>query len=362
MSATATVAASSSPTRRRGGFSPFPHQVLSDWPRLVSGDTQIYSIMLIVSETLGAVPDKQGRKPEWSRSITNEELANHCRCRSVRTVEIAIKDLVDRKVIRRKKSTSGGYAYQVPFETWPELPDRQCKVVAMPTGVEEPEQEPETENDTVAPSDKPIQVFDKLQHVKPGARPKAKQLPALSSQLRVFSDCDITYNALLRPSKGILEVHIQKAESQTNGEENRKALRKTVSKAKIPQESAGDNRTIQALRDYFGDMVIAGQIASAAIIRRTAEALGDDLGALPFFERAVHSVTSITGWGIFPTLAARARQAYHVRKNRSRPEPNNTGCENCVDGMVTWETGHRLARPKPCTCVAGKRQQACQSA
>lgn len=124
--------------KRRNGFTPSPNACLWDWPRLVSGDAQVFSLQYINSETLGAIRDKGTPPPAWSRVITNEELAAFCRC-TVRAIEMALSDLIGRTVLERKKIPGKGFAYHIPFDRWPELPDRPSKVVAIdtPTGVEE---------------------------------------------------------------------------------------------------------------------------------------------------------------------------------------------------------------------------------
>src|SRR5208337_1091950 len=70
------------------------------------------------------------RASDWTRCIAKEEMAEYCDS-TVRAIEIALNDLVGRNVVSRKR-VQGGYAYGIPFDTWPELPDRPAKVVEMP--------------------------------------------------------------------------------------------------------------------------------------------------------------------------------------------------------------------------------------
>jgi hypothetical protein len=207
---------------------------MMDWPRLASGDAQVFSLMYIVQECSWQA------KVNWSRPIRNEELAQFGRC-TVRAIEIGINDLVARKVVLRKKS-KGGYSYYVPFETWPELPDRPPKVVPI-TG--EPEELPDdtegTDGSTLAGVVLP--VYEKPQRLRGGARPRAKELPAPAAKLRLTSNTDVEFTAFMRD--GHLDIALtvpRHGENQANGKRNeiRNAVAKSSDvKQSIPKKPAG---------------------------------------------------------------------------------------------------------------------------
>jgi hypothetical protein len=193
--------------QRRQGFTPLPNECLWDWSRLVSGDAQVMSILYINSE-LHPVREKGQPPPKWTRSITYEELAAFCRC-TVRAVDYAFKDLVERKVIVRKK-TAQGFAYAIPFETWPELPDRPPKVVS----IADPEQaEEESEEEANKPRGQVLPVFSKPQKVRAGGRTRPKELPAAAGKLQFEAENEIEFDA--RMCDGILTIRA-KGESEAN--------------------------------------------------------------------------------------------------------------------------------------------------
>ena len=74
--------------QRRKGFTPFPNDVLMDWPRLLSGNAQVFTVMYIDSETTGAVRARGTDPPYWSRPISTDELAAFARC-TVRAMQLA---------------------------------------------------------------------------------------------------------------------------------------------------------------------------------------------------------------------------------------------------------------------------------
>lgn len=192
---------------RRKGFAPLPNECLWDWSRLVSGDAQVLSILFINAE-LHPPREKGQPAPKWTRAITNEELAAFGRC-TVRAIETAFKDLIERKVVTRKK-TAQGFAYAIPFETWPELPDRPSKIIP----IADPEQaEEESEEEANKPRGQVLQVFAKPQKVRAGGRTRPKELPAAAGKLQFEAQSEIEFDA--RMCDGILTIRA-KSEHEAN--------------------------------------------------------------------------------------------------------------------------------------------------
>jgi hypothetical protein len=199
--------------QRRKGFTPFPNDVLLDWPRLLSGNAQIFTVMYLNSETTGAVRTRGTEPPYWSRPINNEELAGFARC-SVRAIQLAVDELVERKVIERKSSFRGAFRYHIPFDVWPSLPDRPTNVVPISAESEEPEEESEEES---RPTGQVVPVFSKPQRLRGGARPRPKELPGAASKLRVTSNGEIEYMGTLCDGVLSIELNIPKGEDSAKG-------------------------------------------------------------------------------------------------------------------------------------------------
>ena len=250
--------------QRRKGFTPFPNDVMQDWPRLVSGDAQVFSVMVIVSETVGAVRERGTAPPYWSRPISNDELAGFCRC-TVRAIEMALKDLLARKVLLRKRA-SGGYAYHVPFETWPDLPDRPPKVVSISGD------DVEDQLDDDGPADslkgKVMPVFEKPQRVRGGARPRAKELPAAASKLRLTSNEEIEYTAHMCDGQLNIELNITAAE-QIKSEAKRNGFRSDGGKSQITKH--GDAGDAARFGEFQQACNVAGLSGSRADIHAAAK-------------------------------------------------------------------------------------------
>ena len=162
---------------RRNGFQQLPHNSLWDWSRLASGDAQTLSILYINAELYCPRP-KGTPPPRWTRAIPTEEFAAFARC-TVRAIQTAFEDLIERKVIVRRKM-AGGYAYGIPFESWPELPDRPSKVVELPEAAPKPADE-ETDEETKRTRGEVVPVYTEPQHIKPGKRTRRKELPNCKS-------------------------------------------------------------------------------------------------------------------------------------------------------------------------------------
>ena len=94
-------------------------------------------------------------------------------------------------------------------------------------------------------------------------------------------------------------------------ETERNSQQRSVPHARKDQSSALAE-LIRAISEYFGDTTIAGKKADAAIIARTATALGD-IRALPTFREKVQDWTRAnapTSWGIMPLMAADAHELW----------------------------------------------------
>jgi hypothetical protein len=219
--------------QRRKGFTPFPNDVLLDWPRLASGDSQVFTLMYLNSETTGAARAPKTAPPYWSRPITTEELAAFARC-SVRAVQLAVEDLAGRKVIERKRASGGAWLYHIPFDKWPRLPDRPPKVVLISGDAEDAEED--TDPDASSTKGQVIPVFDKPQRVRAGARPRPRELPAAAGKLRLTSSSEIEYTASL--CDGLLMVDLRVPEGETKANTKRNKFRFDPGKSKKTQETA----------------------------------------------------------------------------------------------------------------------------
>ena len=102
----------------------------------MSGSVQMTAVIFINSE-IHIPREDTTKEPYWTRPITHAELATVCRC-TVRAVEIKLKDLMERKVVEGKR-TSSGFRYHIPFEKWHELPDMVAveEIPSQPAPVDE---------------------------------------------------------------------------------------------------------------------------------------------------------------------------------------------------------------------------------
>jgi hypothetical protein len=210
--------------QRRNGFTPFPNNVLLDWPRLLSGNAQIFTVMYLNSETTGAARARGTEPPYWSRPIPTEELAGYARC-TVRAIQLALDELVSRKVIERK-----GLRYHLPFETWPALPDRPANVVPISEEAEDAEED----TDDAAVGGQVLTVFAKPQRVRSGHRPRPKELPAPAGKLRVTADSEVEYTGTI--CAGILHLEFKIPKSEHEAKEKRNIFQNRGSKSNKPQE------------------------------------------------------------------------------------------------------------------------------
>jgi hypothetical protein len=374
MSAAAPVRSDLLPQRRRG-FTPFPNEALLDWPRLVSGDAQFLSLILINSETLGVPRDRGTEPPKWSRAITTEEFAAFAHC-TVRAIEIALADLSDRKVIERKKVPGKGFAYHIPFNTWPDLPDRpapkRAELVTMPES-EPAEEETQPEKTTAKP------VAGPKQSVKPNTSTRPVELPCPVIKLRwERSNNGFEYESYAL--NGILTIRPiwqEKANAKsTKGEQSPKSTSGSVAaNLKIPHVSF----------EKFEDMALKCQLpASKSDLVKTrkiwAGALTPDGWDAPM--NAEDRANAFKGLedrfisGEYPAKPEYRKLLVNYLKDRvwerkprvtrktalvaRAPRPVEYDCALCFDsGLIVPNTGNQaqdLENATPCKCKAGRKR------
>jgi hypothetical protein len=364
-----SAAAQILPRPRRKGFSPFPNEVLQDWARLVSGDAQVFSLMLIVSETLGAVPENENRKPEWSRSISSVEFADFARC-SVRAIQAAIEDLVSRKVLERRGPKTAP-RYRIPFESWPELPDRPAKIVTL-EAANEPEQDTAEEAEQRTRG-KVIPVYDKPVRFKRGSRPRPKELPAPAGKLRILTDQDVECSAQM--CDGLLDIHLNVVLPESGANKKREQTQSTAllppkSLKHIPRPNFEQFET-WALKCEMS--CSPADLAKARKIWASAKPCAD--GKLLTAEEMKAALQGLEDRFISGELPGSAEfrplpQNYlanklwlrPLRKTRSLPRKKTASesfdCGKCFDtGLIVPDTGNQsrdMENARPCTCEAGK--------
>jgi hypothetical protein len=308
------------PIERRRGFTPLPNQSLPDWPRLVSGDAQMLSILFINSEL--HLPRKTGEPAlKWTRPISKEELAAFVRC-TVRAIEIAFKDLLARKVLLSKKAGPGVWRYAIPFETWPELPDRPWKVVPI---VESEQAEEETEEEAKKPRGEVIPVYSKPQKLRAGTRSRPKDVPGIVGKLQLEAGSEIEFDARL--CDGILTVRakgeLAANEGRTKGAENRNTFRKLANQA----TENTDNSNFPALHQILDNYCLRhhGTIPNDKLLGKIQASLGET--ALNHFWAVIQA--RIRGGKVIPMAlfinlaedAARGAKATEPTKPKEAPKP-----------------------------------------
>lgn len=323
----------------RNGFAPVLNQYLYHWPRLLSGDAQTMSVLFINSELHAPRPNARVSEPlQWTRAITNEELAGFVRC-TVRAIEIALSDLIERKVIERKRAR-GGFSYSIPFSSWPELPDRPSKVVPIPEKVQEAEEEPEEE--TVRPRGVIEAVFETPQVVKPGKRTRKRELPNSKSaswiQMEVEGEVPQQFYPYL--CDGVLVVRVKgevtEKGRQTEGEQKRNTFRK--SGPQVPTKST--KRTFETLHSLLDDYCLHhhGTIPNDKLLSKIQAALGK--ATVEQFRtvcRAKMRSGKSIPMGLFVNLAEDARLAAETRKSgpaESEVSPTRADTVEITDEMV----------------------------
>jgi hypothetical protein len=108
--------------KRRAGYTPLDHrQVFYNLSRLTAGKTQVLCILYVLQATAGVSRAAGESAPLESQPISTEEFAWFAGEKDLRTVQAALKDLCDRKVLLRRIATRGEYIYSAPVQTWEKL-------------------------------------------------------------------------------------------------------------------------------------------------------------------------------------------------------------------------------------------------
>jgi len=114
--------------QRASGHTALDHErVFYRLPRLAAGQTQMCCILLVLSETHSASRPKGEKAPEWSCRLAAAKFAWYAGC-DLRTAQLQLDDLCQRRVLLRRPSARGEFQYAAPIDTWkdlPDLPDRQ---------------------------------------------------------------------------------------------------------------------------------------------------------------------------------------------------------------------------------------------
>lgn len=129
MGAVQAQAASVLPNALSAGYTPFPHTYIEVLPGKVSGLVQFVCIGYIIRKTFGLARQRNTPPPEWTEPITARKFAFIARGSDERTVEIALLDAVQRRLIARRPGPDRrGYVYQALVEEWPSAPAYSPKV------------------------------------------------------------------------------------------------------------------------------------------------------------------------------------------------------------------------------------------
>lgn len=242
------------------GFSQLPNQSLVHFARLLSGSVQIVSVLFINAET------QWGGKRRKSRPITHAELAEVCRC-TLRAVETKLKDLIDRGVLIAKR-TAEGMVYEIPFEKWPELPDKPDE---SPQALNNDSEEPEEEDEPEPIKAKFVPVFSKRLSLKAGKKTKPIQFACegAADKIQFDTNCDLECDGYF--NAGVLRLSI--FSRQTNSEQKRKKLRF----AKSQDVENTDQSKFEALHSLMDDYCRNhhGAVPSDKLLSKISQALGE---------------------------------------------------------------------------------------
>ena len=346
MSATASAAPIYPSQQRNNGFVKHPKYFELDRPRLVGSLVQEWVLRVVEMETLGAIPEKGKEPPKWSRPITNEEFAAFSGC-TVRAVELAMADLLDRNVLERGKHYRKGYSYSIPFESWPNLPSRGSNVVSITDATPQEAEQETAEEIKAAPQKAPIPVVPNWKKIPAGGRTKRVELPASAWFLRVRSETGIQYRSEI--VDGVLDVVIK-------GEQEEKQERKTNTKAgslpaqELPSNQRNDNfhifeaawlnRGINAAPDDWTEARSTWNILTAEERVRAVQ------GVMDRFEQGEYDDPK------FIPLP----QNYLRKKLWMRPvRPRKTEKVKVFRDEATVKAAHELARAKDREIAARKR-------
>jgi hypothetical protein len=305
---------------RRRGFTPLPNEVLWDWSRLCSGDAQVFSILFINSE-LHVPRDKGAPALEWTRGIAWEELAGFARC-TIRALQIAVADLVKRRVLLQKTAKGGGFSYGIPFDTWPSLPDRPSKVIEISEVAEEAAEEPQDER----PKGEVFQVFTKPQRVKPGSRTRAKELPRAAGKLQVEAESLIEFDARMCDGNLIIRVKSEQPAKQqrTTGERIGNVFRDNKAQP-VETTPAEISEQLHSLLDGYC-WKVHSSVPGPILIAKIARALGR--APVAVFRRVLQAKIKLgksIPIGLFVNLAEDAARGFEAKLETLEI----VGCRTC---------------------------------
>jgi hypothetical protein len=315
-----SAAPSVTPTPRKG-FTPFPNEYCLEWPRLISGNAQIFSVMYINTE-IHVPRDKGAPVPHWSRPITDEELATVCRC-TVRAIEIAIKDLVERSVVQKKR-VGRGWAYHIAFEKWPSLPDipPSKPPVALPDPNPAPEETEDEAKAAASISDVEVILVERVS-LRPGRRTKPMKFKTAPDAIQV--DTNISAELSITEKAGVARITLVSKQEQTKSEEMRKSFRQPATQAIEKTQTTNLKPLHELLDDYCRRH--HGTIPNDKLLTKVCQSMGHATFAdfKTVFQARIRTGNPIS-MGLLINLAEDARLAAETRK----PEPSPPTVANTI--------------------------------
>lgn len=135
------------------GYSPFFHAFLSDLPRLSSGNSCTLLLLTLWAKSAGRGNKKGEPRPEWTLSLSLEDLAQICCC-DVRTVERELAGIDKRGLAEIRRPGKGEVEARLKYRDWESLPNYKSAVVEMPTG--EDDTEPLADQDESKPGNQRV--------------------------------------------------------------------------------------------------------------------------------------------------------------------------------------------------------------
>jgi hypothetical protein len=204
--------------------------------RLTAGKTQLLCVEYVLSETVSASRQEGEDAPSESRPISTEEFAWFTG-ESLRTVQAALDDVCERKVLVRRMVKRGVYVYSAPVETWDKLP----AFVAEKKPVDSADSLDSADDDTEAAGEEQANIRrrklrlsalnDKPQALAPGRPSKAFELTALIDGKqkpvpveKVQFDCNAPAQVDPVMHRGILRISIRMGSNGTAQANNRRSF------------------------------------------------------------------------------------------------------------------------------------------
>jgi hypothetical protein len=217
--------------RRRAGYTPLDHrEVFYNLSRLTAGKTQLLCILYVLQSTAGASRAAGEDAPAESEPISTEEFAWFCGEKNLRTVQAALEDLCERKVLVRKMKKRGQYVYAAPAASWEKLPSflPPKKPVDSAESLDESGTSEEEEGDEMANLQRRKlrlnSLGDQPLELSAGRPSKAHPLEALIADKRqpipiekVQFDCDTPAHVDPVMYRGILRISIRMGSHDTAG-------------------------------------------------------------------------------------------------------------------------------------------------